>query len=97
MDVRKIKSSVTHQEIGGKDFIIDWDVSRRLTPASVLNRAKNGNIACYNFVNRRPDFDEKFPYKLYYGKVGMLGYIVSEDEFEKPNLFNELFNTLFNR
>lgn len=91
MDVRKIKTKVTHQEIGGKDFVIDWDVSRKLTPTSVLNRAKNGNWACYNFINRRPDFDEKFPYKLYYGKVGMLGYIVSEDELEEIDPFDELF------
>jgi len=91
MNVRKIKRSVTHQEIGGKDFVIDWDVSRKLTAQSVLNRAKNGNWACYNFINRRPDFDEKFPYKLYYGKVGILGYIVSEDELEEVDPFDEIF------
>lgn len=41
-----------------------------------------GNYACKNFMNRRKDFKYDFPYKIYYGKVGNLGYVVSEDELE---------------
>ena len=33
------------------------------------------NVADYNF-------NKDFKYKLYYGKVNNLGYIVAEDEFE---------------
>lgn len=91
MEIRTIKRSVTHQEIGGKDIRIDWDASRKLTAQSVMNRAKNGNWACYNFMKRRPDFDENFPHKLYYGKVGILGYVVSEDELEEVDPFDEIF------
>lgn len=50
-----------------------------------------GNWACHNFIERRDDFKDPFPYRLYYGKVkstecGMetyLGYVVSEDELEE--------------
>ena len=42
---------------------------------------KHNNFATLNFILRRPDFDINFPYKLYYGKVGNLGYVVAEDEF----------------
>lgn len=83
-EVRKIRRSVQHQGIGGKEIYIDKQVSRNLTPKTVYNRGMEGNWACYNFIQRRWDFDpEKFPYKLYYGKVGMLGYIVAEDELEE--------------
>lgn len=92
MEIRKIKRQVMHQEIGGKDIRIDWEVSRRLTPQSVFNRANNGNIACKNFIERRPDFNpETFPYKLYYGKVGIYGYVVSEDELEELDIFDAIF------
>lgn len=42
-----------------------------------------GNPACLNFIIRRHDFKPDFPHKLYYGKVGGLGYVVAEDEFEE--------------
>lgn len=80
---KKIKHSVTHQCIGGKTFIVDDQISRKLTPDEVFNRAVMGNFACANFVNRRKDFGPDFKHKLYYGKVDGLGYIVAEDEFEE--------------
>ena len=90
-DIRKIKKTVTHQEIGGQKIKIDWSVSKRLTPQTVYNRAMNGNIACLNFINRRPDFNpETFKEKLYYGKVGLLGYIVAEDDLESLDFFSNL-------
>lgn len=76
----KIRKSVTHQNIGGQTIVIDENVTRNLNPKTIINRAESGNIACLHFIARRPDFDENFPYKLYYGKVGILGYIVAEDE-----------------
>lgn len=76
----KIRKSVTHQNIGGQTIVIDDNVTKNLTAKTVINRAESGNIACQHFIARRPDFDEDFPYKLYYGKVGILGYIVAEDE-----------------
>lgn len=92
-NVRKIKRNVTHQEIGGKEIVIDWDVSRKLTPQSVYNRAMNGNIACLNFINRRPDFNpETFKEKIYYGKVGIYGYVVAEDDLEELSFFDNLLN-----
>ena len=83
MLVRKIKKGIIHQGIGGKDFIVDVDITKTLTPDEVFNRGVSGNIACYNFIQRRRDFNSSFPFKLYYGKVNGLGYIVSEDELEK--------------
>lgn len=82
MIVKKIKNSVTHQDIGGKDFIVDEKITETLTNDSVFNMGMSGNWACYNFIHRRLDFRRDFPYKLYYGKVDGLGYIVAEDEFE---------------
>lgn len=55
-----------------------------------------GNWACHNFVMRRDDFRHDFPYKLYYGKVGGLGYVVAEDEFEpEPKFINMTTGTPF--
>lgn len=83
MLIRKIKKGITHQGIGGKEFIVDVDITRTLNPDKVFEMGISGNIACYNFLNRRKDFNSSFPFKLYYGKVDGLGYIVSEDELEK--------------
>ena len=83
MIVKKIKNSVTHQDIGGKDFIVDEKITETLTNDSVFNMGMSGNWACNNFIIRRPDFNHYFEHKLYYGKVDGLGYIVAEDEFEK--------------
>lgn len=83
MGIKTIKESITHQDIGGKDFIIDEQVTATLTNDEVFHKALNGNMACMNFVDRRPDFNYMFPYKLYYGKIDGLGYIISEDEFKE--------------
>lgn len=77
-----VKKEVTHQNIGGKEIIIDEKISEDLTPLKVFTEAKNGNIACFNFILRRDDFNPNFPHKIFYGKVGGLGYIVSNDELE---------------
>lgn len=79
---RIIKDSILHQGIGGKEFIIDRNITETLTPDEVFNQAYTGNLACFNFIKRRHDFDRNFEYKLYYGKVNGLGYIVAEDEFK---------------
>lgn len=82
MTTRIIKDSILHQGIGGKEFIIDEKITETLTNDNVFNKAIfYNNWACANFVNRRHDFNRNFPYKLYYGKVNGLGYIVAEDEF----------------
>ena len=88
----RIKETVEHQNIGGKIITIDEKISKELTDEQVYMEGGFGNIACYNFAKRRPDFVEcfmvegpnlKFPHKLYYGKVGNLGYIVASDELEE--------------
>lgn len=73
-----IKDEVTHQGIGGKEFIVEMEVPIQ----DVIFKGLTGNWACYNYLQRRPDVKRDFPYKIYYGKVGILGYIVSEDEFK---------------
>lgn len=84
MKIKKLKKNIKHQDIGGKDFIIDDKISETLTNSDVFNKGMlEGNWACYNFIQRRPDFKFDFSYKLYYGKVNGLGYIVAEDEFEE--------------
>lgn len=85
---RKIKPHVTHQGIGGKEFIVDERITNTLSNISILEDSKN-NFACFNFVLRRPEFNIDFPYKLYYGKVDGLGYIVAEDELE-PEEYNDI-------
>lgn len=83
MIIKKISKKITHQNIGGKDFIVDTYITPTLTNDEVFEQGMNkGNIACYNFIQRRKDFSWDFPYKLYYGKVDGLGYIVAEDEFQ---------------
>jgi len=79
MKTRTIKETVTHQNIGGKEFIIEMEIDKDDVAFKGL---LGGNFACRNFIERRPDFDCTFPHKLYYGKVGNLGYIISEDELE---------------
>jgi hypothetical protein len=80
---RTIKNSVTHQDIGGKIFIIDEKITETLNNDEVFTQGMCGNWACYNFIQRRADFTRTFPHKLYYGKVDGLGYIVAEDELEE--------------
>lgn len=80
--LKTIKSHIFHQGIGGKTIIIDEQITETLTPDVVFEKAMTDNWACYNFVERRRDFNHEFKHKLYYGKVDGLGYIVAEDELE---------------
>lgn len=82
MEKRIIKKDVTHQNIGGKEFIINDKVTETLSNDDIFVNATCGNLACKNFIDRRKDFNRDFPHKLYYGHVGNLGYVISEDEFE---------------
>ena len=81
MIIKRIKKSVKHQGIGGQEFIVDEYITKTLTNGVVFDKGIHGNPACLNFIMRRPDFKGSFPHKLYYGKVGGLGYVVAEDEF----------------
>lgn len=78
----KIKKNIKHQNIGGKKFEVDERITQTLNNEEVIKRAYSGNYACFNFIERRRDFDVAFPYKLYYGHVKNLGYIIAEDEIE---------------
>lgn len=73
-----VKESVKHQDIGGKEFIKEFE----LTFDDVLDTdLRKMNIAMYNFVLRRMDLDEcDGKLRIYYGHVGNLGYYVAEDE-----------------
>lgn len=75
---KRVKEEVKHQGIGGQTIVIE----RELTPDEVDEEARNGNWACYNFCMRRDDFLPEFNKKLYYGHVGLYGYVVCEDEVE---------------
>lgn len=79
----RVKETVTHQGIGGNIIHIDDNVTKTLTCNEVFMQAMQGNWACKNFIDRRSDFKYDFPYKLYYGHVGALGYVVAEDELEE--------------
>ena len=79
----RVKKTVEHQDIGGKIFVVDEQISNTLTNNDVFFKAMEGNWACYNFVERRDDFNCNFNHRLYYGKVDGLGYIVAEDELEE--------------
>lgn len=79
-----INKEVKHQGIGGKEIIIEQELS----VAYFLDaNFKDYTIAMYNFVMRRTDLMEpKYEnVKVYYGHVGFLGYFVSEDEIKWSN------------
>ena len=73
---RKIKDDFTYRNLGGKLFQIEFEVSKE----EVFGKMLEGNWACYNFMERRPDFSSFWTQKLYYGKVDGLGYVIAEDE-----------------
>lgn len=92
--IRRVKKTVTHQGIGGKDICLQLELDND----TVFNKAVNeGNFACMNFIDRREDFNYQFKHKLYYGKVGGLGYVVAEDELEpiKPEKKNNCIKRFF--
>ena len=78
MKKAKIHSDVEHQGIGGKEIIIE----KEMTYDDILDTNLNEMpIAMYNFIMRRMDLGIKHGrMKIYYGHVGYLGYFVSEDE-----------------
>lgn len=81
MKKAKIKESVEHQGIGGKEIVIE----KELTINDILDKDfKEMTIAMYNFIMRRIDLmEEKYgKQKVYYGHVGILGYFVAEDEIQ---------------
>ena len=76
-----INKNVEHQEIGGKEIIIE----KELTIDDVLDKDfKEMTIAMYNFIMRRMDLmeDKYGNRKVYYGHVGELGYFVADDEIK---------------
>lgn len=76
----KVKNTINHQNIGGKEI----NIEKILTFEDVEYEAfNNSNIACINFLKRRTNFNDILDKKLYYGHVGMYGYIVCEDELEE--------------
>lgn len=82
MLIKKISNKVTYRDLGGEMFIVDEGITETLTNDKVFEMGMlHNNWACYNFIQRRRDFKHDFPYKLYYGKVDGLGYIMAEDEF----------------
>lgn len=76
---RTIKKDFAYRNLGGKTITIE----REVPLLDLWKLSREGNWACYNFLNRRKDVDGFFPYKIYYGHVNNLGYIISEDELEK--------------
>jgi len=78
-----IKDSVKHQNIGGKEFIKEFD----FTFDDILDTDfKKMNIAMYNFILRRMDLEESDgKMKVYYGHVGDFGYYIAEDELIEVN------------
>lgn len=76
---RKIKKSVKYRSLGGKTIQIEREVPVK----DLLTLANSGNWAVYNFIDRRPDIHWDYPYKIYYGHVENLGYVVAEDELEE--------------
>ena len=81
----KIKTTLEYRNIGGLPIYLEYE----LDADTVFNKAVNeGNWACFNFIERRNDFNYSFKHKLYYGKVIegedkiALGYVVAEDELE---------------
>lgn len=75
---RKLKKDFKYRGLGGKTIIIEFE----LTKDEIVTRMAEGNWACYNFMDRRKDFNTFFTQKLYYGKVDGLGYVVAEDELQ---------------
>lgn len=73
---RKVRKEVKHQNIGGKKIDILFEVSIE----EFQRKLNDGNWACYNFAERRPDSAGPSNIKLYYGKVDGLGYVVGSDE-----------------
>ena len=84
MKKARINKNVEHQGIGGKEIIIE----RELTIDDILDtNFDKMTIAMYNFIMRRNDLlEEKYgKRKVYYGHVGILGYFVADDEIKESD------------
>lgn len=75
---RKIKKDFKYRDLGGKTIDIEYTISN----FDIVKKLSEGDWICYNFIDRRPDFDAWFTHTLYYGKVDGMSYIISEDELE---------------
>ena len=76
-----VKSTVDHQDIGGKNI----DIEFRVDMFDVCYAGMQGNMACKNFVDRKGASGICVKYhEVFYGKVGNLGYIVAEDDLVNP-------------
>lgn len=73
----RVSEEVTHQDIGGKEFVMEeeWDIDD-----VIFKGCFSGNWACRNFLDRRDEALGVTRPRVFYGKVGGLGYIVAEDE-----------------
>lgn len=81
MKKARIKENVEHQGIGGKEIIIE----KEITIDDILDtNFDKMPIAMYNFIMRRFDLleEKNGKRKVYYGHVGILGYFVADDELE---------------
>ncbi len=75
-----IDKKVKHQGIGGKEIIIEKEMTWDDALDTNFNQMP---IAMYNFIRRRLDLGEEHgSMKIYYGHVGNLGYFVADDEIE---------------
>lgn len=80
MQKRIIKKSIKYRNLGGKHIYIEKELSKD----EIINEAMSGNWACYNFIDRRNDFQKLLSSdKFYYGhSEDGLGYVFAEDELE---------------
>lgn len=78
---KKFKKDFNYRNLNGKKIVLEFELSKQEVENKALNE---GNWACYNFIDRRKDFNIIFNKKLYYGHAeDGLGYIVCEDELEE--------------
>lgn len=82
----KLIDSITHQNIGGKEFVIE----KQGTLKDILDMGLSVNIATYNFIKRNnwfPMADESEI--VYYGHVieTGLGYWILESEIERELIY----------
>ena len=78
--IKRIKKDVSYRDLGGSEFRIEKEIDK---DDLIYKACFEGNWACKNYLERRKDVNINFPYKFYYGKVGALGYVFSEDELEE--------------
>lgn len=77
---KTLKKSFNYRNMGGKKITLE----RELTKSDIKKQSDEGNWSCYNFIERRKDFNDLFVNtKFYYGHgEDGLGYVICEDELE---------------